>query len=463
MALTEITQGTAFWQPFRPDYYAATLAEIEQNAAILVGKLIQLPDRSVYYVDSNLAASLAFDEYLRPQFISGGTPPSPTDNFFFIEKKADLPTPVNGVITLAANATYYFTAAVDLTGDRIVASANTTILGASSENCSLTSTGLVSDYLITSDYTLPIRHITFKDVPLCISINADGQGAQPIALDWTGVNFLNCVFNVTCGQIDNFIFSKGAVLNGGVMQFLGTVGTIGIDNSLFVGSGNPNNILIEIGSSAVVTRRLRIIYSSFVVFGSTIGIETTRTSTIPTDSYILDTCNFSGGGTYLAGWGQFFTDNQPRFVNNKGITNTSPSGNMYFTNNNIETVISAQGTPTKILGTTTPNTINQKFTHSDNRLTYVGALSDDFMITAVISFTGTGNNKRFGVYIAKNGAIINDSEMYATTDGNNRAESVAIQTITSIEPNDYFEVWIENDTDSTNVTVQYMNCVIRKM
>ena len=60
----------------------------------------------------------------------------------FVARKADLPAAVTGVITLAANATYYFVNTLDLTGDRLVCGANTTILGSSSENCRLISTGL---------------------------------------------------------------------------------------------------------------------------------------------------------------------------------------------------------------------------------------------------------------------------------------------------------------------------------
>jgi hypothetical protein len=63
-------------------------------------------------------------------------------NLTFVASKSDLPSPVGGVITLLAEHTYYFTADVDLLGDRLLGSQDTVILGASSENCSITSTGL---------------------------------------------------------------------------------------------------------------------------------------------------------------------------------------------------------------------------------------------------------------------------------------------------------------------------------
>ena len=83
-------------------------------------------------------------------------------NIVFVASKTDLPTAVSGVITLADSISYFFTTIVDLTGDRIVCGLNTVILGASSENCYIKSTGLNSSTaLITSVYSLPIRNISF--------------------------------------------------------------------------------------------------------------------------------------------------------------------------------------------------------------------------------------------------------------------------------------------------------------
>lgn len=387
-------------------------------------------------------------------------------NLVYVASRYDFPASVSGVITLEDYTTYLITDEIDLGGDRIVISgSNTTLLGTSSETSFLTSTGIgttfPTNYLIESDYTLPIRHITFKDVPLAIGINTSGLGVQPIALDWTGVNFSGTSISVVCGDIDNFIFSKGAILSSGGLVFEGDVGTIGIDNSLFVGTGGAYN-LIELTASANVTRRFRTIYSSFVAFGSTVAITANASATIPVDSYILDTCNFSGGGTYLQGIGQFYTDNEPRFVNCKGITNTAEIANYTMLNNATATVISAVNTPTKVLGTTTANAINQKFTHSNNRATYSGELVKDFQVTAVASLFGS-TNRVIGMYVAKNGTVISDSEMYATTSGTGRAESITVQTITELVNGDYLEIWIENSTDATNVTVEYLNFICKSI
>ena len=376
-----------------------------------------------------------------------------------INNVSEFPTAISNVITLLANTVYFISGDVDLVGDRLVGALNTCIIGGSSENASITSTGLsVGVALFTTDYTTPIRHITFKDVDTALDIDGS-RSAQTPALDWTGVNFLNVPNVGTIKDCSNWIFSKGAFLNSQGLDFDGTLGTIGIDNSIFSGDGTAGNIL-NVLSTAIITRRFRPIYSSFVVFGSTVGITVDVSATIPVQGYILDTISFSGGGTYIAG--VLNTDNKSRFLSCTGITNSSEIGNFYMTANATETVIALVNTPTKVLGTTTPNTINQKFNHTDNRLTYIGALKRDFQVSANASFF-SGNNKKIGVYVALNGVVVASSEMYGTTDGNGRAESIALQAIMGLDVNDYIEIWAENATNNDNVTFEYLNTICKAL
>jgi hypothetical protein len=380
------------------------------------------------------------------------------ENIQFIYSNEDLPAPNLGIITLDAHKTYYFASDVDLNGNRLVGGQDTTILGTSSENASITSTGLgVGVALFTTEWTTQIRNITFKDVDT--AINIDGNTNSPLALDWTGVNFQN-IPNI--GQIntcDNFIYTKGAFLNSKGLNFTGNHGTIAFNQSLFSGDGFSGS-LISLDASCVVSRRFRIIYSSFIAFGSTIGLDVSTSATIPTESYILDTINFSGGGTYTTGID--YLDNKVRWDGNKGIVNTSEFANYYMTNNATITPILVSGTAYKILGATTANVINQKFSHTDNRATYTGEIIRDFEVTAIVSFT-TGNNKVIGLYVAKNGVIIPESEMYATASGSGRAESISVQTIVQLNQNDYIELFVENETDTSNITVEYLNLTISSL
>lgn len=377
-----------------------------------------------------------------------------------VHEKSDLPDPVAGVITLAAGVTYYFTGDIDLTGDRLETAGVVTLLGTSSETASITSTGLgASVPLLTSRYTIPVRFITFKDVGTGIYIDDNAGANAPLAVDWLGVNFLNVTTVGEVGTVDNFIYDTGAFLGSQGLTFTGTVGTAGFSNSLFQGDGSAANI-ISIESTATFTRRFRIIYSSVVAFGSATGINASTSATIPVEGYILDSVNFSGGATYTAGVAG--DDNKSRWVECRGVLNSASISSYYMNNNATATVISTIGTAVKVAGTTTGASISQRFTNTANRSTYNGAIDRDFKISAVLSVE-SGNNNVIGIYIAKNGTLLTESEVYLTTNAGGRAEAGIAQVITAMTLNDYIEIWVENDTSTTDITVTDMNVIVEAL
>ena len=378
----------------------------------------------------------------------------------FVNSASDFPAAVSGVITLAANHTYFITDAVDLGGDRLVGSQNTTIIGGSSENCKITSTGLGTGVaLFTTEWTTPIRHITFYDVDTCLDIS--GATNAPVALDWTGVNFSGIPNIGTIDTCDNWIYSKGAFLSAKGLVFDGSVGTIGIDNSIFVGSGSAGS-LIEIAPTCTVTRRFRTIYSSVVAFGSTTGFDVDASATVPVEGFILDTVNFSGGSTYLPDVDN--TSNKARFENCKGVTNTAVNGQMYMQGNATATTVSATNTFYKVAGTTSASSDNAKFTHTTGRLTCDATVPRKFLLTAHLSFTA-GNNQdiEFGFYDSTLSAVRTPSRTVTTTDGAGAAQNVGFSCVTTLEDTDYIEIHCANNTSTTNVTVTNLNVLITEV
>jgi hypothetical protein len=385
---------------------------------------------------------------------------APSSQFFvFVEGLEDLPQPISGVITLEANTTYFFTNDLDLLGNRLVGASDTTLIGGSSENCTLTSTGLgVGVALFTSEWTTPIREISFTDVDTAISINGN---TNEVALDWTGVNFVNVPNIGTINTCDNFIYTKGAFLNAKGLKFTGTIGTIGLNNSLFSGDGLSGNI-IELDASCVITRRFRVIYSSFVATSSTVGINVNVSATIPTESYILDTVNFAGGGTYLSGLDE--TSNDSLFINCIGITNTFVNGQMYMNNNATATTISNTTDFFKVAGTTTASSDNSKYSHSNNRLTNDAIIERKYLVICNLSFEAGANNVcEFGFYDSELGAVRTPSRTKSTANTGGRAENVSFQCVISHNQNDYTEVWAKNTTATTNITVTDMNVTITQI
>jgi hypothetical protein len=374
----------------------------------------------------------------------------------FVSSKDDLPAAVTGVITLLDNVTYFFTTEVDLLGDRLVCGENTTILGGSSENCRIKSTGLTGTALITSVYSLPIRNITIE---ADVALNLDGDGVTT-ALDWFGVNFTDCNTVGTIKDYSNFIMADSAFLNSGGLTFDGTIGTIGASQCLFDINGTNTGIIIP--STCTITRRFRIIYSSFIVTAGQTGINVDPLATIPTESYILDTVNFGGGGTYLTG--VTHTSNDALFTSCTNITNTAVNGQLYMQGNATATTISDTVTFVKVAGTTTASSDNSKFSHSDNRLTCDAVISRKYLIQCTLSFSsGNANVCEFGFFDSQLNAVRTPSRTKSTANAAGRAENVVFSCVVTMKANDYLEIHTRNTSAITNITVDQLNFVITEI
>lgn len=383
-------------------------------------------------------------------FVGGGGLDS--GDIVFVSAVSDLPTASGGVITLADNITYFFTTTVDLLGARFVCGVNTTILGASSENCRIKSTGLTGTALISSVYSLPIRSITIE---ADVALNLDGDGTTT-ALDWFGVNFTNCPTVGTVKDYSNFIMQDSAFLNSGGLTLDGAIGTVGFTQCLF--DNYTATTAITVASTCNITRRFRIIYSSFVTLTGETSLNVSASATISAERYILDTVNFSGGGTYISGLD--YTDNKTLFTNCVGITNTSTRGFMYMVNNT--TVTTAPTTWKKAGGTTTEDANNSKFNHASNRLTYVGGFTTTFHIFVNCNITA-GNNNNLSIGLAKNGTIITQSEMTVRCQTSGQPYFAATQFPIIMSANDYVEMFVINNTNATNITVSDLNMFITKI
>ena len=379
--------------------------------------------------------------------------------FIFITQKSDFPASVGGIITLENEYTYFITGHIDLIGDRLVSGENTTIIGGSSENCTITSTGLgVGIALFTSEWTTPIRNIAFKDVDTALDI--DGN-TNLVALDWTGVNFVNVPNVGVIDNADNFIFNIGAFLNSQGLLFTGTIGTVGISNSIFTGDGTSGSI-IELDATCIITRRFRVIYSSMIAFTSTSAINVDAAVTIPTEGFILDTVNFSGGSTYLSGLDE--TSNKALFIRCVGIQNTSVNGQMYMQNNAVATTVAVTSTFYKVAGVTLPSADNEKYTETDNRLTNNATIERKYLISCSLSFSSGNNNIcEFGFYDSKLAAVRTPSRTKTTANSAGRAENVSFSCVVQHSENDYIEIWCANNSASNDITVTDMNVVITEI
>lgn len=413
-------------------------------------------DQPVRTTDTITVANASADGHALNRITADGRYMAINSNLVIVEAKGDFPSPSGGIITLAANTTYFISGTVDLTGDRLVCGANTTIIGGSSENCRIKSTGLGATALITSQYSLPMRNVTIE-ATLALDLSGDGSTT---ALDWFGVNFTDCATVGTIENYSNFIMLDSAFLNSGGLTFDGTIGTIGFSQCLF--DTPTSGTALTLPATLTVSRRFRIIYSSFIVGSGETGINVNASATIPTESYILDTVNFAGGGTYITGVDE--TSNDALFIRCVGITNTAVNGQLYMQGNATATTVSATNTFYKVAGTTTASADNAKYDHSDNRLTCRATISRKYLIQCNLSFdSGNANVCEFGFYDSALSAIRTPSRTKATANSAGRAENVSFCCVVEHSDGDYLEIHCANTSASTNITVTDMNFVITEI
>jgi hypothetical protein len=132
----------------------------------------------------------------------------------------------------------------------------------------------------------------------------------------------------------------------------------------------------------------------------------------------------------------------------------------YINGNTTSTAIATAGVAVKAAGTTTSGPLTSKFTNTANRATYTGAVAKIFKGTATLSLSA-GNNDSIGVYFAKNGTVILESEMYATTDSNGELVNVTVQALVTLATTDYLEIFVENESAAVDITVADMNVIIQ--
>jgi hypothetical protein len=396
-------------------------------------------------------------------------------NFIFVGSTNDLPSPVNGVINLKDNYTYFFTTTVDLQGNRLVAGDNTTILGGSSENCRIKSTGIATDVaLLSSVYSLPIRNITLE-APYAINLVASIPSVH--ALDWFGVNFTNCAKVGIISSYNNFILLDGAFLSSQDLTFNGTTGTVGFNQCLFSGNfglGGTKSIL-NFPSTFICSRRIRATTCSFVVPSGYTGITVQDGVTFSqSESFILQTCNFSGPGTKLGvSTHTDVTGRDSFFDGNRGIDNTFPSGQFYMRDNSTATSVVSTDVWTKIAGiTTTDGSINSKFIETNNRLTYNVATDRKFLSQATVTFTqdvpASGPFVDFdvevGIFdystIAGIGTILKSSTTLVRNTTYGQYYTVHFTDIHDHKENDYVELHIRNKGTDTGILVTDMNLLV---
>ena len=362
-------------------------------------------------------------------------------------------------ISLPAGSAWLIQGNVDLTGDWLDCDTGAVAIGGtSSETASLTSTGITGGQaLIRARNSLVLSNLTITSVAEVFDI--DGSAYPFAALDWRATNFISCGLG-TIKDVSNFVYTLGAWLSSGGLELDGTIGTVSISNSLV--SPGAGQTAITLLSSAVISRRFRSVLSAWSIDTGETGIaiaDRAATFSIAQSLQLYD-ISFSGTGTYITGADEL--DNETDFRTCQGIANSAEVGHYAIVGNTTETVITSSGTKVKVAGTSADGAEVAKFDQTgDNTAKYTGSLTQLFRVS-VSGVLTSGNNKDIEIQIYAGNPLAADafSVVSLKTNASGRVENFALFSAVSLSTNDMVEVWVSNETDTTNITVTNMQVLI---
>lgn len=166
--------------------------------------------------------------------------------------------------------------------------------------------------------------------------------------------------------------------------------------------------------------------------------------------------------------GSFDTGNSEDFIDTNGFNFSSSNGDARYTNeigsmsvsSPFVVTISTVNTPVKANGLNWTGDLLRRFSFGTARLTYTGTRPIPFQISSTLTIDSTSGNDELSVYIAVNGTVKTESRSRAVA-GVSTTFNPGI-TVELVE-NDYVEIFVENNTDASDINVQYGNVELHRI
>jgi len=130
-------------------------------------------------------------------------------------------------------------------------------------------------------------------------------------------------------------------------------------------------------------------------------------------------------------------------------TEAQSYGTIYMEGNATATTIASTATPVKIVGTFTAGDLAQFTADASGRLTYTGVTHTHIINLIATLDVSSGTNHKISLYIAKNGTVASTKMTDTISSGQPRAIATFINL--SLNPNDYVEAFVRNESTTDSV------------
>jgi hypothetical protein len=358
---------------------------------------------------------------------------------------ADLPAAVSGVITLAANTLYLQASDINLSTTRLVFSSNTVYSGLGSLVVTLDYVGTLPLFTLAniSGAVRDLR-VTHLNSPL---FSFSDSGAH--ALRVTDVAYAGSSIGTFGGSGSGIRFTNfsGSTTSGG-MQFTGNWRVFILEPSLStIAAGS----FVDLASATFDAISISETFLNYVA-GSFFMSGALASGNINAGGFasIMST-SLKGAGTPLQ---QITPDDALySFLNNNVIRDSRSYGLLYIQGNTVATTIPAANTPVLAAGIWGVGDTGQFTGTTGGRLTYIGGKDARLPVTLSASVAPTlSTGIAISVYVAVNGTIVSESKGSGTGSAG-LPDRITLPWQHTFSTNDYVEVFVENNTNATDILV----------
>jgi hypothetical protein len=365
-----------------------------------------------------------------------------------VSSLADLPDPVAGVITLLAETNYLFLDDINFGTTTLLLGDKTLITNSSSALVTLTYSG-TGTFITSTDSTNVISCLTFN-IPSGTFISwVDTTSTGRLVFDdvaMVGLNFGTLTGSSSASDasvVTTRLFRPE--LTGTGIKFAGGWGIIFLD--AISGSSSADHF-IDLGTavslSIVIDEILAVVGGGFATLKGAVG----SANVAPGGLAVVSRINTVG--TDLNGISP--DDDSWLFDNNNTIRSTRSSGLVSMRSNATVTTISAANTPVLVEGTWVVVSSSQMTGTTGGRLTYDAPRDRILSVTASVTLEVVTGTDVCTIFIAKNGSVISDTGIRMFGDQGIPANVTNLWTGV-VSEGDYFEVFVQNNEDDTDITV----------
>ena len=380
--------------------------------------------------------------------------------FIFITKEADFPTQDDTTITLLSNKIYIISSDTTI-AKKFTVQDGAVITAFNIFGPTLTYSG--SGVMFTGvDVNFVIRDLTVSCSSAKVFDFTDSVGSVK-DFECVNVRALACT---SIGSFDDYLvvqfMNSGFISTGSGIDYSGgNYRVVSFNDAVFI-STSATFKAIDLGSATIDNFEINNI--AVIAPSGAYGISGLASSGNINSGFVATVfgSSFSGGMTTPL---ENITVNDIRwdFKGNNGVADTITDALLSFNGNATETVITTQNVPV-IVNATWTVVICSKFTCTTGGRSTSNSEGDlgGVPITFAVGLISAGGGAiDVSVYLAENGSVITASKTTISISGANQAFVSIPWQISTISENDYYEVWVENNTNTTNIIVESAKLRIR--